>query len=373
VLKKKINDLKAKLTGLLDSSDRQTFTSDLEANDPTEGEEKWEEALFEHAPLAAVMAIMSKIQNDAKNSESDVLTKLARAITKSDQTFSNLDPKIIPSSTYVMLGQEFTADIFLAAYDAKVDNPVFVNGSSIKVENGMGKYKDHPSREGEIKYSGKIQVKDPTGKLVDYPFEGRYFAFKPAATISATKMNVLYVGVDNPISVSVPGVRPEDVSVSATSGTITGGKGEYKIRVSLGQKETTINASAKTSDGKTQSMGGMKYRIRPLPKPITQLGNLPGPTATTAALKATTVVYASLGEGFAFEGISFTVTEFKFIYVPKRGDARIVQVRGAFISPEARAIINKLVPGDQVIISDVKATGPAGPVTLNTSVVMGVR
>src|SRR5690606_3356593 len=125
----------------------------------------------------------------------------------------------------------------------------------------------------------KIETIDPiTGgtKFVDAaPVE--WTSFKSGATISAEAMNVLYVGLDNPMSISVPGVTPANTVVSTGPG-ITLKKtanGKYIATVSKGTKKSTITVSAKMPDGTTKRMGDpAEFRIKEVPKPVAQLGSL---------------------------------------------------------------------------------------------------
>ncbi len=50
--------------------------------------------------------------------------------------------------------------------------------------------------------------------------------------IALDKMNMLYIDVDNPVSLAVSGYNPEDLIVSMHNGTITGKDGKYIARVS---------------------------------------------------------------------------------------------------------------------------------------------
>jgi hypothetical protein len=192
---------------------------------------------------------------------------------------------------------------------------------------------------------------------------------KPTATVAAVKMNVLYTGIDNPISVAIPGVRPDQLLVSSSGATVSGSLGQYNVRVPSGVTEVTINATAKGSN----AGGGVKFRVRPLPRPVVAFGTINTPTASIAAVRAATLVQASLGEGFVFEGIGFTVTKYSFMHVPRRGIPTALTVNGCAISPQIKALYNSMNTGDQVIIYDVRAKGPAGEVMLTTSVLLTIR
>ena len=86
----------------------------------------------------------------------------------------------------------------------------------------------------------------------------------PTATVSADKMNVFYIGVDNPVSISVPGVPNDRVRASITNGTIIPkGNGKYIVRVSQGTK-SVVNVTAEMN-GKMMSMGSAEFRVKRVP------------------------------------------------------------------------------------------------------------
>jgi gliding motility-associated protein GldM len=207
-LKTKINELKTRLTVLLDSADQQSFKPALHAEDPSNSAETWESNMFDNIPAAASMVILGKIETDARNTADEVINKLRAAITKDEVTVNNFRAGVIPSSRYVMIGENYEADIFLSAWDSLNEIKVKVNNSEIPVVNGKATYKVSPTHEGEISFKGVLESKERNGTIRSIPFDESFFAFKPAATISADKMNTLYIGIDNPISVSVPGLRP---------------------------------------------------------------------------------------------------------------------------------------------------------------------
>ena len=79
--------------------------------------------------------------------------------------------------------------------------------------------------EGEFTWRGVIRMKAPTGEIMNYPFATTYNVAKPSMVVSATKMNVFYKGVDNPVSVSVPGFTADKVKATISTGSMTKAKG----------------------------------------------------------------------------------------------------------------------------------------------------
>ncbi|MFN5884476.1 MAG: gliding motility protein GldM, partial [Bacteroidota bacterium] len=203
-LRAKINKARQDLIALVPKEKQSTIKSDLLTDDfKEEGEEKkWESVMFEHTPAAAVVTLLTKIQNDTRNTEAQVLDMLKGMLTEDIVVVENFTAKVIPNNgTFITQGGKYSADIFLAASTRQEAN-ITVNGSALKVEGGIGKYELVASGEGEKKYKGVITTKRSNGKVETYDFEGSYFVLKPLAVISATKMNVVYKNLPNPISVS---------------------------------------------------------------------------------------------------------------------------------------------------------------------------
>lgn len=361
-LKAKINETREKLLGLLDKEDQKRIKSDLIAvDDPKKAPQTWESELFEHSPAAAVVTLFEKIKNDAKNTEAQVLESLAKAIDKSSQTFDKVVAKIIPKSGFVISGGKFEADVLLVAYDSKQSNDVIINGTTIKPVDGVAKYEATTGGEGTQTVKGYIdfQGKDGAQKL---EFETQYTVFKGAATISADKMNVLYIGLDNPISISVPGFPPESVTASLSGGGTLKKTGSTSYIANVTTRgEVTISVTVKDDKGGSRPMGSAKFRVRKIPMPVAQLGTLQnGATETTGTIKANAVrMIGSLGEGFAYEGVSYNIISYTFLLVPKRGEIRQVQGTGATLNA-ASSLISSLKSGDRIIIDQIRATGPDG-------------
>jgi gliding motility-associated protein GldM len=375
-LKQKIDETKTKLLALVPAKDKANVKSDLNTEVEKGTTQSWESEEFEHTPLAAVVALLSKTENDIKNTESQVLDILKSGLTDDVVIVNNFNAKVIPNNgTYITVGSEYSADIFLAA-STRQEADIKVGNTNIPVEEGVGKYKITASGEGEKKYEGVITTKRSNGEVLTYPFSGSYTALKPLAVISATKMNMVYIGLDNPISVSVPGYSANDISVSCTAGgklSPDKQKGNFLLKVDGTNREITITASVKDKDNHVKKMGDQKYRVRQVPKPTPMLGAIKeSRDVSVAELKTAAFVYANL-ENFAFEGISFTPTKYTIVFQPKRGDAVVKYANGNAIGGDIKALFNNAKSGDRIILGNISATGPAGGTMVPTSLALTVK
>ncbi|KKX47150.1 gliding motility protein GldM [Sphingobacterium sp. IITKGP-BTPF85] len=258
VLKNKINETRAKLLALLTPEEQKSVSFSLEAKDPEKsvnGKKSWEEINFgSGTPLTAAMTILTKIQTDAQNAESDMVKLI---LGKMDQAVVNLDKfaavAVAPTS-YLVQGQPYKAEVFLTASDSKSQPSISVNGSPLQIVDGKGVYNVSTSKEGIFSWTGVVQVKQTDGSMKEYRTATQtYQVARPSAVVSPDKMNVLYIGVNNPLSVSAAGTPTDKVKVSMTGGSLSGSGGKYNARVSS-PGTARISISAEVAPGKIQTL-----------------------------------------------------------------------------------------------------------------------
>jgi gliding motility-associated protein GldM len=370
--KNKLNEFKASLAKILGPEDAKSFGPRvdqlLNTKDPapemvSDNKRTWEMANFYHNPVVAQLALFTKYQADVRNVESEVINHLYTSIDAGSFKFDQLEARVIAPTSYVLTNQEYKADIFLAAFSSTSNPEIFIGGSPIKVENGMGKYSTRPGSEGEKKYGGVIKVKDPaTNEMKEYKFESSYIAAKPASVVSADKMNVLYIGVENPMSISVPGVADANVTATVSGGGVTlsrdakSGSSKYIAKATT-QGEASINVAAKL-DGKSVPMGTFKYRVKRVPDPVAMIGGKKGGPINKAELAAQTSVN-SIMENFDFE-LYFKVKSFRMTLIRKGKDPTELESTSNLITPQMKAAIQSAGPGAKVYFEYIKASGPDG-------------
>ncbi|MFA9213689.1 MAG: gliding motility protein GldM [Candidatus Methylacidiphilales bacterium] len=373
-LREKINKWRTDMLAVLPAESRGNVKSDLITDVSKGSTQTWEQELFEHSPMAAVATLLTKIENDIKNTEAQVLDELNKNLKTTDFIIDNFSAEVIPTKgTYVSAGSKYEAKIFLAASSSRSTFDLTVNGSPVKVENGFGMYEASASTPGLKKYEGVITQTKLTGEKVTYPFKGEYFVTQPLAVVSATKMNVIYRAIPNPISVSVPGFDASQIIATASTGALTSGgqSGTYNILVQPNDaaQELVINVSVK-ADGGTKKMGEMRFRLKNVPKPIPQLGAIDADGEVEASkIKSANAVFSMLKD-FAFEGIKYDVKGFTIIYQPRVGNAVFETVSNTNIVPSRiRGFLQNVKSGDKVLVVSIKAQGPQGMVNLPKGIV----
>ncbi|SHL85058.1 gliding motility-associated protein GldM [Chitinophaga jiangningensis] len=322
----------------------------------------WTTYHFNMVPTIAAVTILSKFQNDIKNSEAAVIDNLFDQISADDFKFDKIRPFISLNSKNLMDGQELVASIAVGAYSSTVNPSITVNGQTIEAHEGLGTFRATASGIGEKSISGTVTLPSPNGgEPQSFPFTETYNVGASSTSISADKMNVLYIGVQNPISISAAGVPAESVSASLSgSGSITKkSAGTYVVNVSSPGK-AVINVVANI-DGKTRSLGQKEFRVKRVPDPTLQVGTYKGGSVKAAEFRIQLGVRAVL-EDFEFEGVKYDVVGFR-VGIESRGkEYQEGDASSPYFPANLAASIRSLRPGDIVHIDNVKVKGPDGVV-----------
>lgn len=335
----------------------------------------WENKNFYHVIMAADVTILNKIVMEVQNAEYDAIAQLYSAINENDFKFDNIAAKIIPSSTYILQGGKYQAEVIVAAYDSKTQlkGRVLRGVSSIDRTNkdkatvqdgkdGVLNIEFACPTVGEQKYAGEIEMIDPaTKQLTTYPFFGEFTVAPPSVTVAPTKMNVFYQGVQNPISVSSPGVASNDIIVSISAGKlISKGNGNYMVEVPSGKdvKTTKISAVAKI-DGKQVSLGSSEFRIKRAPSPIAKIAGMTSGKINKATLNGAGAIIPTL-EDFDFEGFYYTIVSYEVSTI-RGGDLQTTgTIRGGAFDNKVKQMIQSASKGQKIYFEKIQAKGPDG-------------
>jgi gliding motility-associated protein GldM len=362
-LKEKIEEYKKQMTALVPKAEQAGLKLGLSTEEMySVGDQKmvpWEGNLFEHQPVAAVLSMFAKIKNDVKNAESDVVATLLKSVDANDFKFDAIEAKVVAPTSYVMSGEEYTADIFVSAHSSTQNPEVVIGGNQkIEVKEGVGKYVVHTGSEGVQEYSGVINVKAPDGTIKAYPFKGEYTVARPAMAVSPTKMNVFYIGVENPVDISVAGGAPSEViaTLSGAGNIVNKGQGKYIVNVKSGN-ECSVNVALKTKTG-SKSMGSMKFRVKKVPSPQASYAGIVGDGKVgKGELLAAGGVIPKL-EDFVFD-LKFPVVSWNMSVFINGGYADY-SAQGPSSTAAMKEVLNKVKSGQKVLIEEVKVQCPDG-------------
>jgi gliding motility-associated protein GldM len=368
LLEKNLTDLRAKLLTYVDPKDKAKFEKTLPLHieiGKTHGghgpvKKDWTAYHFNMVPTIAAVTILSKFQNDIKNSESLIIDDLLGQISKKEFHFDKIRPFVSLNSKNLMEGQTLTAQIAVGAYSSTVNPEIVVNGTAVTAAEGLGTYTMTASGIGEKTISGVIKMVDPSGEVKTYPFNEAYSVGASTTSISADKMNVLYIGLQNPISISAGGVPAEKVSAGINNGSMTKtGAGQYSVVVSKpGLARIDVSANM---DGKVKTLGSKEFRIKYIPDPVLKVGVSRGPAMKAAEFKVQGGLRADL-EDFLFDGVRYEVVSYRIGIEAKGRDYVEGEANSAYFPSSVMAAIRALKPGDQVYFDNVRVKGPDGRV-----------
>ena len=180
----------------------------------------WVDLKFAHMPVAAVMPTLTKIVADVKTSETALLNYFMDEVSgKKEIKFDKFKVAIAPKKAYLIRGDKFEADVYLAAYSSQPgqDVSISVNGSGLGLKDGVAHYEATPGSIGKQTVTATATIRNPaTGQVTSTKGEFEYEVGEKSATISAEKMNVFYIGVTNPIAVSAAGISSNSLRVSGS-------------------------------------------------------------------------------------------------------------------------------------------------------------
>ena len=338
----------------------------------------WQEYMFESMPAAAAVTLLSKLQNDVRYAEGEVLHTLVSNIDVKDIRVNALNAFVIPNSQTIVRGDKFSARIVMAAVDTTQVPQIFIGGKEMNLPNGL--YETVTGRTGDFTLSGYIQMMNGNGEYIKRDFEQKYTVVDPSATVSADLMNVLYAGYNNPLSVSVPGVPANKVQATMSGGTLQPvGPGRYIARPSTPGQNVTITVTS-TNTGRPQQMGQFTFRVRRLPDPtpyITIKDENGGTRFRSGGLSKAHLMAAD-GIGAAIDDgildITFKVQSFEAVFADNMGNLVPMVSDGPNFSARQKDTFRKLSRNRRFYISGVNVIGPDGiPRKLKTSMEVIVK
>ncbi|MBP5535901.1 MAG: hypothetical protein J6X62_03820 [Bacteroidales bacterium] len=374
-MKQRIIDYKHKLKEILgeDSSNIQ-IALNVEGEYWSEHAKKmvsWEHLNFDNTIIIADVVVMSRLRSEVMTAEYDAIKMLYNQITADDFKFDKVNTLVRPKTSLVIQGGKYEAQIGIGAFDSRAEFRAVINGQSyVSGEDGLVNYSTMCNAPGEKKITGTLYVKKDNNEE-EYPFTESYFVMEPIAVVSLSKMNVVYSGVDNPVSISVPGVAAKDVEATIRAGG-AGGKtagaatisrdpqgkaSDWIIRPSK-QGRITVVVAAKTDGKVSREMGTMEIRVKKIPEPVIMLGEYKSGSSVMkgefSALKLRLVM-----PDFDFQlPTPLKISQFEF---QVQGSGKMGQtINGSQLNPECLSMINSARKGQKVYIDNVMVKTPDG-------------
>jgi gliding motility-associated protein GldM len=314
---------------------------------------------FEGFPAIASVAKLTSMQNDVEATEQDIYNALIGNTTAQAASMKNYKAMVIMDKSAFFQGETVTGRVVLGRYDeSTVPTSVSVGGGSVSMENGQAIFKLSAGAVGEHDIKGKFTFMED-GKQVPIDISDKYVVVPQpkSANISADKMNVVYRGLDNPMTISFAGISDDKVKASAPGLRSAGGPGKYNMSPGSGT-EVMVSVTATLPDGKPVSDKKV-FRIKNIPAPAGAIGKQVGVIKGAKSRLEVSQVTAEL-QDFLYD-LNFQVTRFTF-KVP--GQPAII-VNGDRVNAQCKAALARATRGDQIIISEIKTkiVGGANVVT----------
>lgn len=344
----------------------EMLSTDVAQQKGTVGAMSWEQKMFDNMPAIAAVTLLTKLQNDLRQAESEAMGNLITNVDIGDVRVNELNAYVIPNSNMIIRGGKYSANIVLAAIDTTQRPTIYVNGQ--KLADGRGLYEFVPGSTGTHEFSGYIEVMKGDGTIDKRPFKSAYTVIEPMATISPTMMNVLYAGINNPISISVPGIPMSAIQASMTNGTLTRQGDGWIAHPGKVGTEAVITVTAQL-EGRTQNVGSMTFRVRKLPDPTPYIplrdasGNPVHYKGSPKRIsKAQLMAAESLGAAIDDDllNVTYSVVSFSTVFFDSMGNAIPEVSDGSRFSSRQKEQFKRLKPGKSFFISNVKAKGPDG-------------
>jgi gliding motility-associated protein GldM len=318
---------------------------------------KYLEYHFKGFPAIASLAKLSMWQSDAKKAESDVIAAALGKAAVQAASYSNYKAMVILDKNAYFQGEKVTGTVVLGRYDENTKPEGVTGPAQLDKATGQAKIALSAGAVGEQKFGGEFKFIED-GKPINLKYDGTYVVVpRPnSATIAADKMNVVYRGVVNPMTISFAGVSDNNVTASAPGLSKASGNGKYNMSPGQGT-EVTISVTGKLPDN-TSVNDKRVYRIKNIPAPQGAIGGTVGENKGAKGRLAVSQITAELVD-FDFE-VNLKVTQFTFRV---SGQPSVV-VNGDRVNAQCAAAMARAGRGDIVTISEIKTKIEGSPIIL---------
>lgn len=346
-VKQKIENFEANLTLAVDTTWRDN-------SDKT----SWAEYNFYQMPYAACMPKLEKFKSDARSAEAMMVNDLASLVGGRELKLNKFFPIMNAKKGYVIKGEKFDAEVAIGAFSdefAKTSN-ITVNGQRVSLNaEGVGKFSETANTLGKRTLKLNASVTNPlSGEKMSGSSTFEYEVGVRSATVSASKMNVFYIGVDNPVEVAVAGVNSNKIKASCS------GSGCSMRKAGQGYNVTVTNpGKAKITVGGEGFTSTFDFRVKRIPTPSPSFNPNEvdaGGKMGNGSFKGRRGIFAVL-ENFDFEA-KCKIQGFELTRVPKRQDPVRAANSGPTYSGRVANLVQAAKPGDTFYFDNIKARCP---------------
>lgn len=375
-LKSKIIEYRRSMIDLIHPKNRANLKIGLETEGDyynTSGQlQSWEHYYFYDIPLAADVPILNKFITEVINAELEVIDELLYEISADDFRYDQVAARVLPRTNYLFTGEMYEAEVVVAAFDTTRSPSVYImqgvdslpvdmkdQATMITGTNGQIRFNFPANRIGAERYAGFVSIHNNSGSENTYHFNSEYFVASPSISISATSMNVLYVGVNNPLNIAVSGITKDNIFPTISCGSLTPDRsnGGWIARVPADCKEARINVSA-TINGVRKNMGFESFRVKRLPDPTPYIAGIKEGFINRESLILSGKIVLTMPADFEFE---YTYNILSFNMKMQRGFTDYqFESKSEKLTDEMKAELKKTNRGQIIIFDEIIARGPDG-------------
>ena len=365
VLYQKLNDYKSQMLGIdpaIDAAFKSTFPVDMSippshsgnartGNDVTD----WTASYFHMTPSIAALTMLSKFQNNVRNAENQIVTYCHNQIGAVRLIFNKFQPIAAANSTYLMPGQELMVTAGVGAFNDAAKPIITIDGATQSLnENGVAERKFNVAGSGAHKVHVSISYSKPDGTQDHLEKDIDYVVGVPGgAAVMLDKMNVFYIGVENPITIS-SGSGWDKTTVTAAGCSISGSGSSRIVTVTTpGAASLTV-----TADGKSSKFD---FRVKMIPDPVFKVAS-GKPRMPSVEFKNQQFCRAEL-EHFDFDTRFSVVGSTVYFSGANFPNVATAPLNGNSLAPLA-SYLNRCGPGSVVTFDNIKVTGPGGSRTI---------
>ena len=319
------------------------------------GNNTWEAAYFRMVPTVAALTILSKFQNDVKTAENKVVTFCHEQVGKVVYRQDAFAALAIANTTNALPGQEIEITAGVGGFSKAITPKITIGGQPVSLgEDGAAHYKFKADRLGNNSIPVNISYTDQDGKVQNITKTVEYTVGQSSAAVQLDNMNVLFIGVDNPVTISGSGsVDQIKASIRGGGGSMSGGGAKRTVRVTQETDDCVISVT--TPDGKVTNV---PFRVRSIPDPTPMIGTYKSGNIPASYFKSQAGIRAIV-ENFYYK-TQFNVTSYRMTGDGNGFDDIMEANNTGAEWNEARGIIGKARPGSFITVEDIYAVGPDG-------------
>jgi hypothetical protein len=194
---------------------------------------------------------------------------------------------------------------------------------------------------------------------------------KRVSAVVLTRMNVFYIGVDNPITIQCEGIHVDSLVPMISGGRISRDSipGTYIVKVDR-PGNCTINLAIKR-DGQMKILASHNFRTKRIPDPVAYVNNLKyDGVMLKEDLQIISGVFSRM-ENFDFD-FAFRVMSFKMSVQDSTGWKEFA-ANGPAITNEMRNALKSVEENQKIIFHDIVSSGPADEKRKISPVVITVK